>query len=249
MNRDTLGFRAKIGVVVPSTNTAVEPELAMMQPVGVTNHVGRMAIANMPLGTPEAFEALVAALVKSQQAAVESVMSCAPDHLVLGLSSETFWTNAAQGKQEIDALRKTAGVGVSTASQAMVECLHEFGLRRIAVLSPYQPVGDERVRSFFETSGIEVTEVYGLRCASPTAAACVSRRDLVAALQALSGSGADAIVQVGTNLPTASFAREAFDWLGQPVLAANTVLYRDALRQLNLLDDAAFCAQWMPMKD
>ncbi len=249
MNIDTLGFRAKIGVIVPSTNTAVEPELAMMQPVGVTNQVGRMAIANMALDSPEAFEALIAAFAESQQAAVESIMSCAPDHLILGLSSETFWTDAAQGKQEIDALRKTAGVGVSAASEATVHCLHEFGLRRIAVLSPYQSAGDSRVRSFFESSGIEVTKVEGLRCTSPRAAAEVSRKDLARSLLELSKSGADAIVQVGTNLPTASLAREAFDWLGLPVLAANTVLYRDALRHLGVLDDAAFCAQWMPIQE
>jgi maleate isomerase len=33
---DLLGYRAKIGVVVPSTNTTMEPELHSMAPPGVT---------------------------------------------------------------------------------------------------------------------------------------------------------------------------------------------------------------------
>jgi hypothetical protein len=33
---------AKVGILVPATNTIVEPELAAMQPPGVTNHVSRM---------------------------------------------------------------------------------------------------------------------------------------------------------------------------------------------------------------
>ena len=40
--RDALGHRAKVGILVPATNTIVEPELAAMQPPGVTNHVSRM---------------------------------------------------------------------------------------------------------------------------------------------------------------------------------------------------------------
>ena len=36
---DTLGWRLKLGVLVPSTNTAVQPEYDAMRPPGVTNHV------------------------------------------------------------------------------------------------------------------------------------------------------------------------------------------------------------------
>ncbi len=247
MSRDTLGHRAKIGIVIPSTNTSVEAEMASMQPVGVTNHTGRMAIANSPLGSDAEFEALIAALISSQQAAIDGVMSCEPDHLILGLSAETFWDGAAAGRAQTDALRTALGIGVSAASAALVDALHEFGLKRIAVLTPYQPVGDARVRSFFDASGIEVVALTGLRCPSPVQTACVPRPDLARALTDLARSGADAIVQVGTNLPCARIAREAFDWLGLPVLAANTVLYRDALRQLGLLDDTAFCAEWLPV--
>ena len=31
---DALGYRAKIGILVPATNTIVEPEMAAMQPPG-----------------------------------------------------------------------------------------------------------------------------------------------------------------------------------------------------------------------
>ena len=38
---DILGNRKKIGIVVPSTNTIVQPECELLKPRGVTNHVGR----------------------------------------------------------------------------------------------------------------------------------------------------------------------------------------------------------------
>ncbi|WP_421929470.1 maleate cis-trans isomerase family protein [Neoaquamicrobium sediminum] len=245
---DTLGNRAKIGVVVPSTNTAVQPEMEAMRPWGVTNHIGRMAIANRPLRSDADFEALIADLMGAQDAAVDGVMSCEPDHLVLGLSAETFWDGIEAGRAATQALRERAGVGVSAAADALVDCLAACGFRRIGVVTPYQPVGDERVRQFFEASGFEVVAMAGLRCASPVQTAWATRRELIAALRDLARTGTDAIVQVGTNLPMAEVAREAFDWLGLPVLAANTVLYRDALDQLGLLDAAGFDARWLPFR-
>ena len=52
---DTLGFRKRIGIVVPSTNTTVQPECEMMRPRGVTNHTGRSTIKERPLNTEQAF--------------------------------------------------------------------------------------------------------------------------------------------------------------------------------------------------
>ena len=39
---DVLGFRAKIGLLLPYTNTVVQPECDAMRPIGVTNHTGRV---------------------------------------------------------------------------------------------------------------------------------------------------------------------------------------------------------------
>lgn len=244
--RDLLGHRGKIGIVVPSTNTVVQPEMEAMRPAGVTNHVGRMAIPNMALGSDADFERLMALLAAAEGAAVEGVMSCAPDHLVLGLSAETFWNGIDAARAAVDALRAQWGVGISAASEALVGLLRARGIHRIAILTPYQPVGDARVRAFFKASGFDVAAIEGLRCTSPVATAMVTRAQLVAALRRLAGAQPAAIVQVGTNLPLAQLACEAPGWLGLPVLASNTVLYRHALEQLAPSDLSAFDARWLP---
>ena len=41
---DVVGWRAKLGVIVPSTNTVVEHDFNRMAPTGVTCHAGRMYI-------------------------------------------------------------------------------------------------------------------------------------------------------------------------------------------------------------
>lgn len=246
--RDLLAWRGKVAIVVPSTNTVVQPEMEAMRPPGVTNHVGRMTIPNMPLRSDADFEALMVALASAEGAAIDGAMSCAPDHLVLGLSAETFWNGVEAARATTDALRARLGIGISAASEALIAALRAAGLSRIAVLTPYQPVGDAKVAAFFAASGLTVTAVEGLRCASPVETAMVTRRELVAGLTRLAATGPEAIVQVGTNLPLADLSAEAWDWLGVPVLATNTVLYRHALAALGALDPVAFDARWMPWR-
>jgi len=53
---DTLGSRAKVAVIVPATNTVVQPEMEAMRPAGVTNHVSRMLLPPRPYDDMQAYE-------------------------------------------------------------------------------------------------------------------------------------------------------------------------------------------------
>jgi len=88
---DSLGWRHKMAILIPSTNTSVQPEFDAMRPPGVTNHICRIRIPNIPLHTDEDFNRLIQLIADAQDEAVDSVMSCEPDRLVLGISAETFW--------------------------------------------------------------------------------------------------------------------------------------------------------------
>jgi maleate cis-trans isomerase len=55
---DALGTRAVLAVLVPSTNTMVEPDLASLQPPGVTNHTFRFHFPELP-ASPERLLALM----------------------------------------------------------------------------------------------------------------------------------------------------------------------------------------------
>ena len=54
--RDYLAWRLAFGVATPSTNTVVQPEYDDMRPPGVTNHLARMAIDDIPVRSNEDFE-------------------------------------------------------------------------------------------------------------------------------------------------------------------------------------------------
>jgi maleate isomerase len=64
----------------------------------------------------------------------------------------------------------------------------------------------------------------------------VTEAQLRDAILAVNGSDVEAIVQVGTNLAMARLAPQAETWLGKPVIAINTAIYRHALRASGIND-------------
>ena len=93
--RDVLGWRKKFGVLGPSTNTIVQPDFDTMRPPGVTNHYSRIFTPNSNAVSNETFMAGTAIISSNVIDAVRSVMTCAPDYLVMGMSAITFFGGAA----------------------------------------------------------------------------------------------------------------------------------------------------------
>lgn len=233
---DSIGWRQKFAVLIPSTNTSVQPEFDDMRPVGVTNHISRIRIPNIPLNDNSDFQRLIELIAAAQNEAVDAVMSCEPDRLVLGISAETFWDGLAASRKLKDELHQRTGLPVSMGSQACEAAFKVLGMRRIAVITPYQPVGDQNVQRFFSEAGFEVKRIKGLRCESPVKIAHVQESTLAATIRELDGDDIDGVVQVGTNLAMARLAGHAETWLGKPVVAINTAIYWHALRESGVTD-------------
>lgn len=234
---DITGFRAKFAAIVPSTNTVVEHDLNAMRPPGITIHTGRMYIDAPQISSDEEFEALLGQIRRSITVAVRDVLTCAPDHLVMGMSAETFW-NGVEGNRDFERRigEMSGGLGVSTGATSCRTGLERLGVRRIAVLSPYQPIADRMVTRYFTESGFDVVRFVGLRCPTALDIAAVPPARLVEVLRELDGPDVEAIVQVGTNLSMVGLADEAQRWLGKPVLAINATTLWHALRS-NGVDD------------
>ena len=225
---DALGWRLKLGVIVPATNTIVEPEFHSMTPAGVTCHTGRFPLKDVRISSDNDFERLVADIHANLDRAVDDLMSVAPDHIIVGVSAESFWDGAEVIRNRL--VEKT-GVSITLGSDAARVALEAVAAQRIGVLTPYWPVADERVRQYFNQCGFTAVRVTGLKATSPLNIAEQSRDTLRHAIRHLDGDDIDTIVQVGTNLALAALADELEQELGKPVIAINVALYWHALRQ------------------
>ena len=236
---DYLGYRARIGIVVPSTNTSCQPESEMLRPMGVTNHIARISIVERPLTSDQAFLEHVQAMREGMRGAVDQVMTCKPSGLIMGVALEAFWGGVAAADALQAELEARAGVHVSMGSTAIVRALRALNVTHIAVLTPHQPRGDAQVRQYLEEAGLTIHRLIGLKCPSPTLIAHTTAAQVVEALQALDGPDVEAIVQVGTNLAAIDLCAAAERWLGKPVLAINAITYWDALRRAGIAERIA----------
>jgi maleate isomerase len=235
-HQDILGWRRKFGVVTPSTNTIVEPEFHAMAPRGVTNHTSRFLIPNMALNSDEDFERLVVEIKATLDGAVDGLTPAGVDHIIIGISAESFWDGADGAQVLQERLEARAGCTITLGSAAARGALDTVGAKRLGVVTPYWPVADERVRSYFGECGFEIVALKGLKANSPVNIAEQSEDTLRRALAEVNSPEVDTIIQVGTNLGMARLAGEAERWLGKPVIAINTALYWHALRQNGIHD-------------
>jgi maleate isomerase len=234
---DALAWRARFGVLGPSTNTIVQPDFDDMRPPGVTNHYSRIYTPDAQALSDEAFRAGADTIADNVLDAVRGVMTCGPEYLVMGMSAVTFFDGAKGADAFVRKVEDAAGVRISIGSHACAAGLRACGgVRRIAVLSPYWPVMNREVARYFGDMGFTTVRDLALRCPSWTAIAKVDEARLRAALIELDGDDVDAIVQVGTNLSMVRLAAAAELWLGKPVIAINAATYWHALRANGIED-------------
>jgi maleate isomerase len=233
---DALGWRAKFGVLGPSTNTIVQPDFDDMRPVGVTNHYSRIFTVNAKAVSNESFMAGTSVIAGNVMDAVDSAMTCSPTAFVMGMSAVTFIGGAAGADAFEKSILDRTGLAVSMGSAATAAALRVFGAKRVAFLSPYFPAANAHVRQYLTDVGFTVVRDLCLQCPSWTAIAEIKSKPLVDAIKKLDGDDVDAIVQVGTNLSMARLAAAAELWLGKPVIAINTATYWHALRSNGITD-------------
>lgn len=233
-----IGNRGRIGVVIPSTNIAVEYDCQKLPLPGITWHFGRFMTPTTDLSSDNAFLSFLEGIRTTIPQSVAALLSAEISYLMMGMSAETFWGGVSGNVEFLDRIkRQIGGLGLTTGANAMVDALNAFGAKRIAVLTPYQPVGDRQVIDFFTESGLTVVRVKGLRCGTATSIAHTPRRDVIrAVLDELDGDDVDAVIQVGTNLSTGDLFPTLETMLAKPCIPINVATAWHALRSIGVQD-------------
>ena len=246
MDNYQIAHRARIGVLIPSTNTGVEYDLQKFALDGVTWHPSRFWIelrnwadedAKTGEGMDSVFERFLEMMREELPGAIDSVLSAEVTHLMLGMSAETFWGGVAGNAEFEQGIRDQIGeLGLTTGATATRESLRAFGVRTLSVITPYPPIGDVNVRRYFGEIGFTVKKVAGLSRPSATAIAETSIREVMDAVREVDGDDVDAIVQCGTNLSTLDLFPTLELWLDKPMIPINVATIWHALRACGIED-------------
>lgn len=212
--------RSLLGILTPQANTTVEPEMALLMPPGHGTVTARLTsrCPGMNDRLTDYFHAIDATAAQFANAPVQAVgFACTGASYLVGplAETETAATFAA-----------THGLPLITAGQAIARALATLGASRIAVASPYGDGLTASALAYWQTQGFTVTQVARIvenSTAFHPIYAHGADHALQAALALLNDGTAQAVVLLGTGLPTLP-ALAALAGAPLPVLSSNLCL-------------------------
>jgi len=215
---------SRIGLLLPSSNTTMEPDFYQMAPPGVTVHTARMLLREV---TPEALEEMAGEATR----ATRLLKTADVDILAYGCTSGSLIRGVDWEKSLKVRLEETAGVPAVTTAGAVVDGLFTLGAERVSVFTPYTDVVNMHERSFLEAHGFMVDTIRGLGFTDNQRIGRVSREQLESFIAPAPVS--DAVFVSCTNLPVVHLIEALEEKHRLPFVTSNQATIWAALRGLN----------------
>lgn len=187
-----------VGVLTPQANTTVEPEFNILWPAGV-------AMINARLMSPkDSLEARLKEYFAQLDRAVEQFHNAPVGVIALACTGASYLAGAEAEQTTIDALAAKTGVPFITAGRAVQRALNALGAKRIALVSPYPPSLTEKSIPYWRALGFETVSVVHVGTVGEHFHPIYSIRASGAldGLDALDDAPFDAVVMLGTGMPT-----------------------------------------------
>jgi len=143
--------RARIGVVVPYSNTNLESDMILLRPASASLHFARAGGYDLDM-TPDSEQMRQFALA-SLGPTIAALAAARPNLILYGCTSATISHGRDFDLQFAEAIRQQAGVPAVTAAGALVEALGSLNVRRIAFSSPYVESLNREAITFLEACG------------------------------------------------------------------------------------------------
>ena len=228
------GWKAKIGLIIPSTNTVNEPEFWQMAPDGVTIHTARLhfrpkevddPLDDMEAHLPRAYAELAGAEV---------------DIIAFSCTASSMHRPPEVWEQEI---RAATGLPSVTVAGAVLEAIHALGGRTISFGTPYPEKVNEHEKAFFEARGIRVAKHANLMLSSEQQRlrhmSRIPPQAVFRLAQTIDTPDTDVIFLSCTDMASLPMIEEIEQALGKPCITSSQVTFWQALRRAGLKDRPA----------
>ena len=236
MHKSIYSWRAKLGVIVPPTNTVNEAEWARLMPDGVTFHAIRMKLH----ADTESAEGR-AALHRDLDAAMASVAQARVDVIAYACTAGSM-SLPLDGLSE--RMRASSGIAAVTTASAIVNGLRALGVRRLVVATPYHDALNQHEAAFLSACGFEVLAIEGLGIGGGGPHEYVRLAETALdTIREQAGRvmrpGAEALLVSCTDYPALTLVSELEARFGMPVVTSNTATLWASLRAAGIGDAIA----------
>lgn len=224
-----------IGVFTPQANTTVELEMQVLLPPG-------FAAINARLTSPKnTIEERLIDYYDTLQNSLAQFANAPIDAVAIGCTGASYLVGRAREAELVDRWSQCAGVPAITTGLAVVDALHALGAMKLGFVSCYPPALTEASNDYWASHGFEIGEVAGSFNEDSDFHPIYSLRagNASEALADLRGFEHDAIVMLGTGMPTLQPIADVADDDGPPVLSCMLCLAWRCVQKIEGLQPSA----------
>lgn len=164
--------RRRVGVVVPSANSTVEPDFVLAAPKQVTVHANRIGWEAKNLNEDEA---IVDRMNAGVTEAARNLAAARVEVIAYAFATGSFYRGLDYASQLVEQIESATGVPAVATSPAMVEALRALGARRLTVTSPYPEWNNQQLRAYLEAAGFRILNIAGERLPPADSLRCRTR--------------------------------------------------------------------------
>lgn len=222
-----IGWRGRLGFLVPPGNPTVEPEMMALAPPGCSLHFTRMH-ASGAAGSLSGQEERNQQMLDGLDQAVALLAMVRPAVVVLAHTATSYTLGQAGEASLVARIEAAHAVRFITAFGSVVAALTHLGVRRIAFGTPYGMETTLRGKAHLEAHGIEVVQfgilpgVVNIYDETPERAYQLGRM--------VDHADAEAVFLSGVGMPTVATLGALEADLGKPVVSAASAMMWQALR-------------------
>jgi maleate cis-trans isomerase len=225
------GDRLRIGVILPSGNTSVEPELTAMAPPGVRFFFTRAALTGST-------ERELMGMAEGAGAAAKLLADARVDRIVFHCTGVTMFSPGIGEKIRSD-IESLTGIPTFVTSDAIIAALNALQARRIALLTPYVEWVHEREKAFLKGRNIDVVLDKALGLNTNTEMVALAPAFLAQYVRDNTTAAADAYFLSCTALRSAGIIAELEAELKRPVITSNQAAVWYALASVGVQGEPA----------
>ena len=222
-----IGWRARLGFLVPPGNPTVESEMIALAPPGVSVHFHRMVARGTP-GAPDGQEARNRMMLDHIDESVEMLALVKPDIIVIAHTATSYHLGHGKEAELLTRLQQASGTRIVTAFGSVVRALERLGVRKLALGAPYARETTLEGKAHLEAHGFEVVRFANLEGVVNIYDVTAERAYRLA--RSVDSAEAEAVFLSGTGMPTLPVLEALEQDLGKPVLSSASAMMWHALR-------------------
>ncbi|WP_171129904.1 MULTISPECIES: aspartate/glutamate racemase family protein [unclassified Ruegeria] len=227
--------RARFGILVPFTNTNLEPDMALLRPDGVSLHFARIGGYDQDeIPDADQMHGLGAADLDEPLRLLQGVR---PDVILYGCTSATLTHGPEFDRNLAQQIKAQSGAETVTAAGAFVHALQTLGVKRIGFASPYVSQINDMAIGFLRRTGIETVARSEVREALDNYGQGAMGPDAVFDLgRAADSPEAEALVLSCTDMRSVEVIDRLEQAVGKPVITSNQAMVFQALQLAGIAD-------------